>query len=63
MSNSDNRDMRELNPRRTYRKFVGALVYGLFLFSVLVGIIGLGALIYEVLSNGISWLNWQFITD
>ncbi len=63
MPNSDNRDMRELNPRRTYRKFVGALVYGLFLFSVLVGIIGLGALIYEVLSNGISWLNWQFITD
>jgi len=63
MNNSANRVLGKLNPRRTYRKFVGGVFYGLFLFSVFVGIIGLVTLLYEVLSNGIPWLNWQFVTD
>ncbi|MEC9278454.1 MAG: phosphate ABC transporter permease PstA, partial [Chloroflexota bacterium] len=45
------------------RRTIGGFVYGLFLLSVCVGIVGLLALLYEVLTTGLPWLNWQFITD
>jgi phosphate transport system permease protein len=52
-----------LRRKRTYRRVLGGIFYGLFLASVCVGIIGLVVLLYEVLSNGLPWMNWQFITD
>ena len=52
-----------LRRKRTYRRVLGGIFYGLFLASVCVGIIGLVVLLYEVLSNGLPWINWQFITD
>ena len=53
----------QLGRKRTYRRVLGGIFYGLFLASVCVGIIGLVVLLYEVLSNGLPWMNWQFITD
>jgi len=53
----------QLRRRRTYRRVLGGIFYGLFLASVCIGIIGLVVLLYEVLSNGLPWMNWQFITD
>ncbi|MEC9278449.1 MAG: phosphate ABC transporter permease PstA, partial [Chloroflexota bacterium] len=53
----------QLRRRRTYRRVLGGIFYGLFLASVCVGIVGLVVLLYEVLSNGLPWMNWQFITD
>lgn len=52
-----------LVPRRRFRKTLGIFFYGLFLAASLVGIVGLLVLLYEVLTNGIPWINWQFITD
>ena len=52
----------QLRRRRTYRRVLGGIFYGLFLASVCVGIVGLVVLLYEVLSNGLPWMNWQFIT-
>ena len=53
----------QVGRKRTYRRVLGGIFYGLFLASVCVGIIGLVVLLYEVLSNGLPWMNWQFITD
>ena len=53
----------QLVPRRTFRKFLEGFFYGLFLSAVLIGIAGLLLLLYQVLTNGIPWINWQFITD
>ena len=53
----------QLVPRRRLRKTLGIFFYGLFLAASLVGILGLIVLLFEVLTNGIPWVNWQFITD
>ena len=60
---SNNTTSGQLKPRRILRRTIGGFVYGLFLLSVCVGIVGLLALLYEVLTTGLPWLNWQFITD
>ena len=60
---SNNTTYGQLKPRRILRRTIGGFVYGLFLLSVCVGIVGLLALLYEVLTTGLPWLNWQFITD
>jgi phosphate transport system permease protein len=52
-----------VSPNRKRRKIIGASVYFVFLISTLVGIVGLGVLIFDVLDKGIPWLNWQFLTD
>ena len=52
-----------IKPNRKRRKIIGASVYFIFLISTLVGIVGLGVLIFDVLDKGIPWLNWQFLTD
>ena len=52
-----------INPNRRLRKIIGACVYLLFLLSTCVGIIGLALLIFDVLKEGIPWINWQFLTD
>ena len=54
---------RRLSPRRNFRRAVGGALYILFLSSVCVGILGLSVLVFEVVTNGLPWLNWQFITD
>ena len=53
----------QLVPRRRLSKTLGIFFYGLFLAASLVGILGLIVLLFEVLTNGIPWVNWQFITD
>ena len=53
----------QLVPRRRLRKTLGIFFYGLFLTASLVGILGLIVLLFEVLTNGMPWVNWQFITD
>ena len=60
---SNNTTSGHLRPRRILRRTIGGVVYGLFLLSVCVGIVGLLALLYEVLTTGLPWLNWQFLTD
>ena len=60
---SNNTTSGQLRPRRILRRTIGGVVYGLFLLSVCVGIVGLLALLYEVLTTGLPWLNWQFLTD
>jgi phosphate transport system permease protein len=52
-----------IKPNRKRRKIIGASVYFIFLISTLVGIVGLGVLIFDVLDKGIPWLSWQFLTD
>ena len=53
----------QLVPRRRLRKTLGIFFYGLFLTASLVGILGLIVLLFEVLTNGMPCVNWQFITD
>ncbi len=52
-----------LSPRRKFRKTLGAFFYTIFLLSVCVGIIGLAVLLFDVLTKGIPWLSWHFITE
>ena len=52
-----------MSPRRKLRKALGAFFYTIFLLSVCVGIIGLAVLLFDVLTKGIPWLSWHFITD
>ena len=60
---SNNTTSGQLRPRRVFRRTIGGFVYAAFLLSVCVGIIGLMVLLYEVLTTGLPWLNWQFLTD
>lgn len=53
----------QMSPRRKLRKTLGAFFYTIFLLSVCVGIIGLAVLLFDVLTKGIPWLSWHFITD
>ena len=52
-----------MSPRRKLRKILGAFFYTIFLLSVCVGIMGLAVLLFDVLTKGIPWLSWHFITD
>ena len=52
-----------MSPRRKLRKTLGAFFYTIFLLSVCVGITGLAILLFDVLTKGIPWLSWHFITD
>lgn len=60
---SNNTASGQLRPRRVLRRTIGGFVYAAFLLSVCVGIVGLMVLLYEVLTTGLPWLNWQFLTD
>lgn len=51
------------NPRLSARKGIGAVFYGIFLLAVMVGIIGLIALLARIALEGSDWLNWNFITS
>ena len=52
-----------MSQKRKLRKTLGAFFYTIFLLSVCVGIIGLAVLLFDVLTKGIPWLSWHFITD
>jgi phosphate transport system permease protein len=45
------------------RKRMNSIFYGLFLSSTLVGVLALVMLMYQILSQGLGWLDWQFLTD
>ncbi|HZG76923.1 MAG TPA: phosphate ABC transporter permease PstA, partial [Paenibacillus sp.] len=45
------------------RKRKNALFHGLFFASTLIGVLALVMLIYQVVSQGIGWLDWDFLTN
>jgi phosphate transport system permease protein len=45
------------------RKRKNALFHGLFLASTLVGVVALLLLLFDVLSKGIGWLDWDFLNN
>jgi len=45
------------------RKRKNAVFHGLFLASTLIGVVALVMLLYQVLSQGLGWLNWDFLTN
>jgi phosphate transport system permease protein len=49
--------------RLAFRKGFGTAFYFVFLAAVLVGIIGLVALLAQVLVQGLPWLSWHFLSD
>ena len=53
----------QFNYRLPLRKWIGNLAYGLFLLSVVIGIVGLATLLLQILIEGLPWLNWGFITS
>src|SRR5919106_1588658 len=53
----------EFATRLRRRKFQGHIFHGLCLLAILIGLAMLGALLYEVLSQGLGRLNLQFITS
>ena len=48
--------------RKTYRRYRDNIFFGLFFSSVLVGILGLLVLLIDVFTDGLSYLDWQFLT-
>ncbi len=50
-------------PKRQVRSFSGIALYLACLLSVMIGILGLTVLIIEVLSSGLPWVSWHFITE
>jgi len=45
------------------RKRLNAIFHFLFLCSTLIGILSLGLLLYDVLVKGLSWIDWDFLTN
>lgn len=45
------------------RKLKNRIFHGLFFSSTLIGVLALAMLLYQVLSQGLSWLDWDFITS
>jgi phosphate transport system permease protein len=45
------------------RKRLNQWFHGLFLFSAVFGVVALALLIIDVLSRGLSWLDWDFMTS
>lgn len=44
------------------RKRMNNTFHALFLASTLIGVVALALLIYQILSQGLSWLDWDFLT-
>src|SRR5918996_834010 len=53
----------EFQRRMTQRKWRGHIFHALCLIATLVGLVMLGALLYNVLSQGLGMLDWDFITS
>ncbi len=54
---------RDFDPRLRFRRRVGTVVFFTLLAAVMVGIVGLGILLVQVLLAGIPWLSWHFVSD
>jgi phosphate transport system permease protein len=53
----------EFQRRMSRRKWQGRIFHALCLVAILIGLAMLGALLYDVLSQGLARLNWDFITS
>jgi phosphate transport system permease protein len=53
----------EFQRRMTRRKWQGQIFHALCLIAILIGLAMLGALLYNVLSQGLGKLDWDFITS
>ena len=56
-------DIHGMNRVRNIRRFLGPFIYVILVLAVCVGVLGLAVLIFDVLSKGLPWLSWQFVTD
>ena len=45
------------------RKFKNNIFHGLLLMTIGFSILVLGLLLYQILSSGLKWLDWDFITS
>ena len=54
---------RDFDPRLRFRRRVGTVIFFILMAAVMVGIVGLGILLVQVLIAGIPWLSWHFVTD
>ncbi len=50
-------------PNLTRRKIYDRASRVVFLLATMVGVVALGILLYRILSDGLGWLDWQFITS
>jgi phosphate transport system permease protein len=53
----------EFQRRMTQRKWRGHIFHALCLMAILIGLAMLGALLYNILSQGLGMLDWDFITS
>lgn len=53
----------DFNRNMARRKLKGHIFYALCLSAVLIGLAMLGALLYDIISDGIQRVNWSFITS
>ncbi len=51
------------NARKTWRKYRDGFFFSLFFGSVLIGVLGLSALLFDVLTDGLSHLDWHFLSN
>ncbi len=49
--------------RLATRGFIGVVFQGLFLSAIILSLVGLAALLLQVLFKGAPWISWHFITD
>jgi phosphate transport system permease protein len=53
-----------MTPRNlTRRKFFDRMSRGIFLVATCFGVLALGVLLYRILSEGLAWFDWQFLTS
>lgn len=54
---------RDFDPKLRFRRRVGTVIFFTLMAAVMVGIVGLGILLVQVLIAGIPWLSWHFVSD
>jgi phosphate transport system permease protein len=53
----------EFDPRLQFRKRIGTVIFFALLAAVMVGVVGLGILLVQVVIQGAPWLSWHFVAD
>ena len=51
------------NNQKKRRKFLSGIIYPLIIGSTLIGILGLGILLFEILDKGLPWLSMDFLNN
>lgn len=51
------------NNQKKRRKFLSGIIYPLIIGSTLIGILGLGILLFEILNKGLPWLSMDFLNN